>query len=638
MLSNLHEDCFNPTPRSSKSEAASDTNTGPASSSSSAHSSSSALVTASLSSSPATNSPLPVDIQNVVFDYLLMAEPPAKSPAVLTSAKEEASSSQSSSAVTEAAAAATAVTPVWVPSLDDENDRDEDEDNHAAASTSTMNTHLTTSTAVRIAVSAAAAITAGCSAAANDTKHMPNTTPVSCVSPEKVPSPDFDKKGMQCGRYATGLNTPGLSFFDTASLAVAAHNLLWRKEVDKTLAFLKNNPELLFKVVEIEDPYGQKVRGTILQIVAAAGDRNPRALKADEKPCGVVEKLYECFPNEQKHKYTEQLNDWFNQYNLNLMSAKKTYGPLKKDTVYIKADQYHLNYLCISPKGERVEDIITAEELKQEIPESLSSLDPECLAKLKSKILAITSKRNHTTRPRPDSKEATQMRMEPYVRAMETLCKELIEDKDHQIAIATPTTPFADLLKSPAAEKFRRALNTPDPNVVTSGLIFDYQLFLKFFEIWERNIDGADAAGARSLGPYYSLKSDLFATIVYLALLKRTPHCDWGTFKKGLAQVVDGDLPHDVDFSKGIPSEFAGFGDSFFFGLYGNIFWAHWRQGPSAVFEPRRRFFKAYVEQKHQLWNYATPRAASSCHESATEPMPRNVTLGSRAAANAASP
>lgn len=88
-----------------------------------------------------------------------------------------------------------------------------------------------------------------------------------------------------------------------------AHNLLWHIDIDSTLKFAKQNPSSLLVKVEVKDPHGQRVRGTPLQILAAAGDFNPRKLKLTEKDYGLVERLRPCFPN--KSEYDKQLEDWF---------------------------------------------------------------------------------------------------------------------------------------------------------------------------------------------------------------------------------------------------------------------------------------------------------------------------------------
>lgn len=84
-------------------------------------------------------------------------------------------------------------------------------------------------------------------------------------------------------------------------------------------------------------------------------------------------------------------------------------------------------------------------------------------------------------------------------------------------------------------------MGDPDPNhVVTSGFLFDLNIFLDFFHIWEKNIDGAEESKMRpNLGPWYGLKSDLFGAIVYSALQKRAQRIDLEIFKRGPWAVIE---------------------------------------------------------------------------------------------------
>lgn len=266
-------------------------------------------------------------------------------------------------------------------------------------------------------------------------------------------------------------------FNHQASYAIhIAHNLLWQIDVEETLKLAAQYPESLLMTVEIKDPYGQRVRGTPLQIVKAAGDRNTREMKAEEKPYGLVERLLPCFKNP---------NDYYNQ---------------------------------------------------------LKAWDK-------------------------DSKAATEKTMAPYKKAIEILCQDIIASKDISDAV-----PFEELLKLPMVEEFRKAL-IPDPNhVVTSGSLFDMQIFLDFFAIWEANVnnDKVEDKKRANLDGWYSLKSDLFAAIVYPALQARCERCDYAIFKIGIGKVSDGQIPDRLDFSKGVPADLVGFGSSHFFGFYGD--------------------------------------------------------------------
>lgn len=262
-----------------------------------------------------------------------------------------------------------------------------------------------------------------------------------------------------------------------------AHNLLWHIDIDQTLELAKVHPESLLIEVEIRDPHGQRIRGTPLQIVAAAGDTNPRFMKDEEKDYGLVERLRSCFP-ENSEDFDKQIAAWF---------LRDTY------------------------------------------------------------------------------KEETQKTMAPYVQAIMTLCRDIIESKE-----ISEDVPFETLLKLPIAVKFRKAL-IPDPNhVVTSGLLFDLQIFVDFFEIWRANVNNDELEDmnedekSSNLGAANSLKSDLFAAIVYTSLQARVQRVDLEIFKKGIGNVIEDDhYPDQIDFSKGIPEDLKGLGDTFFFIYYG---------------------------------------------------------------------
>lgn len=324
-----------------------------------------------------------------------------------------------------------------------------------------------------------------------------------------------------------------------------AHNLLWQIDVEGTLALAAQHPESLLTVVEIKDPHGQRVRGTPLQIVKAAGDRNTREMKGDEKPYGLVERLLPCFKDPKN--YYDQLAAW---------------------------DK--------------------------------------------------------------DSKAATEKTMAPYRKAIETLCRAIAENQENVISDAVP---FEELLKLPIVEEFRKAL-TPNPNhVVTSGSLFDMQIFLDFFAIWEANInnDKVEDKKRANLDGWYSLKSDLFAAIVYPALQARCERCDYAIFKTGIGNVSQGQGPDRFNFSNGIPEDLAGFGASHCFGFYGDkltpaaavrpVHAATWRRGA------RRAELSKIVSSKNiNNWNYAAP--ARSLNESMRDPV---VALDSRSAAIAPS-
>ncbi len=165
------------------------------------------------------------------------------------------------------------------------------------------------------------------------------------------------------------------------------------------------------------------------------------------------------------------------------------------------------------------------------------------------------------------SKEATKKTMGPYISAIETLCKDIIESKE-----ILEDRPFEELLKLPIVEKFRKALAPDAKNVVTSGFLFDIQIFLDFFAIWKDNINDKVQDKARpNLGGRYSLKSNLFFAIAYPTLQARSQRCDIGIFKKGVRYVTNTrqQFPRRLDFSNGTPADLIDFGNSFFFDYYG---------------------------------------------------------------------
>lgn len=144
--------------------------------------------------------------------------------------------------------------------------------------------------------------------------------------------PDAEKNPIEAYQ---GQNHPNsykyqshLTFLGNVAASYAtqiAHNLLWHFDVDKTLELAKLNPASLLIQVEIKDPHGQRVRGTPLQIVAAAGDRNPRKMKRKEKDYGLVERLRPCFLK-MPDEYNKQLKEWFER-DLNKEETKKTMAP-----------------------------------------------------------------------------------------------------------------------------------------------------------------------------------------------------------------------------------------------------------------------------------------------------------------------
>lgn len=309
-----------------------------------------------------------------------------------------------------------------------------------------------------------------------------------------------------------------------------AHNLLWHIDVNNTLELAKQYPSSLLIPVEIKDPHGQRVRGTPLQIIAAAGDYNTRKMKPEEKNYGLVERLRPCFPNPDD--FDQQLKQWFE----------------------------------------------------------------------------------------PDSeKQITNKLMAPYVSALITLGREIITSQE----LLTPEPPsgmhysrypefFLESLRAPSVAKLRtkfiEAL-TPDPNhVVTSGFLFDLQIFIDFEEIWEAFATNSKVGDKErpNLRPFNHKEGTLFAAIAFPALQARVQRIDLEILIHGISSVIDGEIPQSIDFSKGIPKDLNGLGDNFYLNhMKGkrslneiDSMRAFRAKSQPVVSKEDRRF----VKQKHQRW------------------------------------
>jgi hypothetical protein len=171
-------------------------------------------------------------------------------------------------------------------------------------------------------------------------------------------------------------------------------------------------------------------------------------------------------------------------------------------------------------------------------------------------------------------KAATAITMGPYREAIETLAQEIIDSKN------IPNVNYRDvphdqfetlLLNLPIAQKFRNALKPNPDHVVTSGFLFDMQIFIDFMEIFERRVGGADQEN--TLGGWESHKSDLFDAIVYPALQLRCERSDHMIFKKGIDHVVDNkESPDEGNYSAVFGARnLAGFGVTHCFCSYGAI-------------------------------------------------------------------
>ena len=121
-----------------------------------------------------------------------------------------------------------------------------------------------------------------------------------------------DLKSIVVEYLDNNLNTPNkyqfnnkLNLFgniDALNAVEIAHNLVWHIDIEETLQFAYDNPALRIKV-EIKDPYGQRIFGTPLQIVAANNELSGAY--------GLVERLRPCFQNPED--FTEQLKEWFRE-------------------------------------------------------------------------------------------------------------------------------------------------------------------------------------------------------------------------------------------------------------------------------------------------------------------------------------
>jgi hypothetical protein len=238
-----------------------------------------------------------------------------------------------------------------------------------------------------------------------------------------------------------------------------------------------------------------------------------------------------------------------------------------------------------------------------------------------------------------DSQKATEETMAPYVKAINTTCQEIIESEE-----ITEGVRWQDVLALPIflqlAENFRQAL-IPNPNhVVRSGFLFSMQIFLDLIATFEANVnnDNVEDKSRPNLGGWWSCKSDALDAIVYPALQARSQRCDLGIFKKGIANVAEGQTSDRLDFSSGTPEVLSDIGKAHFFGFYGDKFGASdrgvagWRcRRGAGGFVLRRAFSKLVSSKNSSKWIYATPATRPRAEAQVCD----NVTLGSSSAANA---
>ncbi len=88
--------------------------------------------------------------------------------------------------------------------------------------------------------------------------------------------------------------------------AFIATNLLWHKHIDAMLTFLKDNPSLMHISVRVIGWGNFCYEGTILQVLAMAGEFDLRELEEKEEPVGLASLLQSVF-NDQCDQFQEQL-------------------------------------------------------------------------------------------------------------------------------------------------------------------------------------------------------------------------------------------------------------------------------------------------------------------------------------------
>jgi len=218
-------------------------------------------------------------------------------------------------------------------------------------------------------------------------------------------------------------------------------------------------------------------------------------------------------------------------------------------------------------------------------------------------------------------KTATDITMAPYKKAIDDLCTAIIENKE-----LTDDTPWGEaLFNLKIATDFKDKLK-PNPNhVVKAGFSWDIQIFLDFFKVWEDKV--------KQLGGWYSLKSDLFGTIVYSSLQARMSRGDLCILSKGLDNVVNTcQIPERFNFVNGIPERLRDVGD-FWFGLSGNKYGSALVSGGLCALDCRWPFFfKTWFKQKLQPWNYATFRASLTLPEMVRDTVASNSNLAANSA------
>jgi hypothetical protein len=188
--------------------------------------------------------------------------------------------------------------------------------------------------------------------------------------------------------------------------------------------------------------------------------------------------------------------------------------------------------------------------------------------------------------------EATAARMQTYVDALQTFLNAII---------AAQETTF-DKLKIELARNIAafKCAFVPKPDVViTTGYIFDLQIFLTADQLFQDNIN--------RLGGLWSYKSDLFDVVGFGTLQLNASVWDIQVFKKGIYFIVDKKQPHDgsLNFVTGCPASLSGLGERFVINIYGQQ--GGWLMnllgGGRAVDLAGRAYYKNLCEQKQQHGN-----------------------------------
>ncbi|MEO8964261.1 MAG: hypothetical protein ABI370_06285 [Gammaproteobacteria bacterium] len=115
----------------------------------------------------------------------------------------------------------------------------------------------------------------------------------------------------------------------------------------------------------------------------------------------------------------------------------------------------------------------------------------------------------------------------------------------------------------------------------------------------------------KELGGWYSRKTDLADTVVYMVLMGRSQFGHLEVFSKGSANVANGQLPARLDWTRGRPVRLNGIGTSHWFGFYGGIRAAQ-PLPPQESVAARTHVFQNFCQTTHQQRaDYTTSPAPS---------------------------